>query len=199
MSKLHANPGVVAQRNLGTIYQREIFFQVDPATLDYIDHADMMEEFPSGFFVDFQPEQYLHYLPELEREIFYMVYTKQKNQKDIAKLLFLSQPTVSYRYRRALEKLRYLVTLQSSHLDRELARLEFLNDKEKSILKDLFFSTNQELVGRKFEVRQSTVKWIFVKTKRRVGERERKDPDLWYATYALLLLLERNLATRVLH
>lgn len=199
MAKLHANDGVVAQRNLGTVFQREIFFAVDPMTLDYLDHSDVAEEFPSGFFVDLDPKKYLHLLPELEQEIFFLIYEKQKNQKDIAKLLDLSQPTVSYRYRRALEKLRYLITLEAINLTAEIERFEFLKEYEKTILKELFYSTNQELVGRKYNARQSTVKWIFVKTKRRIGTRELANPEEWHTAYGLLLLLEKFLNSRVLH
>lgn len=199
MPKVNHSPGVVAQSNLGTIFQREIFFQVDPADLDYLDGEELAHLFPSGFFVELHAERYLHLLPEMEQEVFYMVHDRQKNQKDVAKLLSISQPTVSYRYRRALEKLNYLITLEAVNIRKIVGQLTFLKEHEKAILIDLFYCTNQELVGRKHEVRQSTVKWIFVKTKKRLAERELKDPDSWWHVYGLLLLLGRNLNTRVLH
>jgi len=112
MRKQHfASRGVVATDNLGTIYQREIFFQVDPAKLDYLDPKDVQDIFPSGSYLNLEPTKYLQFLPELEQEIFHLVFTKQKNQKDIARLLSLSQPTISYRYRRVIAKLAYIMIL----------------------------------------------------------------------------------------
>ena len=197
--RYHAGKGIVASADLGTVFQREIFFPVDPMTLDHMDRAEVQDLMPSGINVDIRPEKFLELLPELEAEIFYLIYFKKKHQKDIAKLLGLSQPTVSYRYRRTLAKLNYLMTLTSLSVATEIERIPFLKPHEKAILVDLFFFTNQEMVGKKHHVRQSSVKWIFVKTRRRLGEMERDDPTEWFNTLGLLLLLERNLNIRVLH
>jgi len=75
--------------------------------------------------------------------------------------------------------------------------IPFLKEKEVDVLFDLVFYTNQELVGKRHSVRQSSVKWIFAKTKRRLMAMEREDPDTWGNHYGLLVLLERNLNTRV--
>ena len=200
MRKKHASSqGIVATDNLETIYQREIFFQVDPASLDYLDAAEMAALQPSSLHIDLELNQFMAYLPELEREIFFMVYHRKKNQKDIAKLLGLSQPTISYRYRRVIEKLAYLMTLLAVNSRTLIDEISTLKPHEKDILHDLFFYTNQEMVGKKYGVRQSSVKWIFVKTKRRMTELEKEDPDKWCNHLGLLLLLERNMSVRILH
>ena len=200
MRKRHfASRGVVATDNIGTIYQREIFFQVDPATLDYLDPNDVQDIFPSASYLHVEPHQYLQYLPELEQEIFYLVFTCQKNQKDIAKLLGLSQPTISYRYRRVIAKLAYIMILVAVDARELVSDLQFLKDQEKGILVDLLYYTHQEMVGRKWGVRQSTVKWVFVKTRRKLGVMEREDPDKWANHLGLVLLLERFLGVRVMH
>lgn len=199
MRKRHfASKGVVATDNLDTIYQREIFFQVDPMKLDHLDWKDVQDFFPSGSHIDLDAHQYLQYLPELEQEIFYLVFTKQKNQKDIAKLLGLSQPTISYRYRRVVSKLAYIMTLTAVNVHEMINQLNFLRESEKAILIDLLFYTHQEMVGRKHDCRQSTVKWIFVKTKRELIKREPTEPE-WSNHLGLILLLERFLSIRVMH
>lgn len=199
-NKNHASSqGLVATANLATVYQREIFFQVDPATLDYMDWSELQEMQPSGTHVDLRPEIFLSYLPDLEAEIFFLVFLKKKNQKDIAQLLGLSQPTISYRYRRVLTKLNYLMTLTALNVRGMIDKLLFLKERERDILQDLFFYCNQEMVGKRHGCRQSSVKWIFVKTMRRIQDMERKDPETWSNHYGLLLLLERHLGTRILH
>ena len=200
MRKRHfASRGVVATDHIATIYQREIFFQVDPMTLDHLDPKDVQDIFPSGSYIDVQPQKYLKYLPELEQEIFFLVFTKQKNQKDIAKLLSLSQPTISYRYRRVIAKLAYIMILVAVDAKGLVNSLPFLKEQEKNILIDLLFYTHQEMVGRKWGVRQSTVKWVFVKTRRKLGDMERENPEKWANHFGLILLLERFLGVRVMH
>lgn len=200
MRKRHfASRGVVATDHLDTVYQREIFFQVDPMKLDHLDHMDVQDFFPSGSHLELDPHKYLKYLPVLEQEIFYLVFTKQKNQKDIARLLHLSQPTISYRYRRVVAKLAYIMTLEAVNAQKLVGQLFFLREKEREILYDLLFYTHQEMVGRKHGVRQSTVKWVFVKSKRRLEEMERQEPEQWANHLGLIFLLERYLNIRVLH
>lgn len=193
-----AGQGIVATDSLETAYQRTIFFQVDPQTLDYIDCKEMRDAMPRGNYLEFDPEPFLQYLPELEAEIFWLLYVKKKNQKDVALLLDLSQPTVSYRYRRTLDKLSYLMTLVSIPIKEMVGHLPFLKDKEKEILVDLFFFVNQELVGKKHGIRQSSVKWIFVKAKKNLERLERAAPEQWFHHLGMMLLLERNLGMRVL-
>lgn len=190
--------GQIATANLATVYQREIFFQVDPATLDYMDAQDVRDAMPRGFYLELDPEPFLKFLPSLEAEVFYLLYTCQKNQKDVAKLLGLSQPTVSYRYRRILDKFEYLMILAPIDLRQRVSELSFLTENEQSILYDLFYYTNQEMVGRKYGVHQSSVKWIFVKTKDKLSVLEKQDPDKWFHHLGLILLLNKNLGTRVM-
>ena len=58
MNKLKAHSagqGRVASADLSTIFTREIFFQVDPATLDYMDAQKLRDSFPKGDFFEFDP------------------------------------------------------------------------------------------------------------------------------------------------
>lgn len=193
-----ASQGQIATANLGTVFQRGIFFQVDPASLDYLDAQEIRNLMPRGMYLEFDPTPFLEYLPDLEAEIFYLLFTCKKNQKDVAKLLGLSQPTVSYRFRRILDKLNYLIVLIPLNLRGMLQDLHFLTDEERAILYDLFFHTNQELVGRRHNVRQSSVKWIFVKTKDRLSLLEKQEPEKWSHHFGCMVLLEKNLCSRIL-
>lgn len=193
-----ANQGVVAGANLGTIFQREIFFPVDPATLDWMDYDEVRELFPSSMYVDLDITQYMKFLPEEEAEIFWLNFVKKKHQKDIAELMGFSQPSVSYRYRRVLVKLKYLMILDGVPLRKYVADLDFLNEQEREILIDLFYFLNQEKVGKKHNVRQSTVKWVFTKTKRKLIEYERKDNEKWFNYLGLMYLVDHFFLIRVI-
>jgi len=162
-----------------------------------LDETGVDGMYSSPFMVGLDVEKYLPLLPELEAEVVYLLFVKKKSQKDVAKLLETSQPTVSYRYRRAVDKLSYLMLVSSVDLNGIVDAIPQIRDKEKEILKALFFTANQELVGTRFGVRQSSVKWVFMKSKRYISELELKEPGTWSNHYGLLLLLEKNLRKRI--
>lgn len=176
---------------------RQVFFPLTQELLANLDESGIDGMYSSPFMIDVDIEKYLPLLPELEAEIVFLLYIRKKSQKDVAKLLDTSQPTVSYRYRRAIDKLSYLMVVSSIDLDPLIESLPQISTKEKAILKDLFFTANQELVGSRFGVRQSSVKWILVKVKRYVAQKELGDPESWYRQYGLLVLLEKNLRKRI--
>jgi DNA-directed RNA polymerase specialized sigma subunit len=171
---------------------------VDPQYLEHMLPEDIKERFPSSVYFEFDVKPYLQYLPELEAEIFWLIVEKKKNQKDIAALLNLSQPTVSYRFRRVIAKLTYLVQIAEVPVRELVDEIPFLKEREKNILFDLIFFINQEMIGRRYGIRQSSVKWIFLKTRRRLSALEKDAPGKWFHHLALILLLERNLGLRVL-
>lgn len=197
--KFSATQGIVGSADINTIYQREIFFPVDPKDLDWVDQSELGELFGSSRYFVFEPDKLLHLLPELEAEIFWLHFFKKKRQNDIGKLLNISQSTVSYRLRRITEKLRYLFILELIEPRNLIQDLYFIKEHEKLILGDLFYYTNQEMVGERYDTRQSTVKWIFTKSLREVAKLERTDPDLWNRHLAALLLLEKYLPIRVMN
>ena len=82
-----------------------------------------------GNFFDFDPLPLLPYLPPLEAELFWLLHVKNKNQKDCAKLLGLSQPTCSYRWRRALSKIAYLMLVTAISADGQTAKAVTINLK----------------------------------------------------------------------
>ncbi len=173
------------------------FVDVDPSILDEVDAAELKDVVPSSEDFDFDPLKFLPYLPALEAEIFYLIRVAGMSQNQVKELLGLSQPTISYRYRRTLEKIAYLVVLTSVDVREELTKLTFLSFRERDILADLFYWVNQDAVGRQYHVSQSSVKWIALKTKRRLEALSKKDPVKWFNLLGLVYLLFRNLGIRV--
>lgn len=145
---------------------------------------------------EFDPSDYLHLLPEVEAEIVYMVRLR-KRQRDIGALLGISQPTVNYHYQRAIEKIRYLVTLAAVDVEGIVAGFDFLSEKQRAILVDLFYSCHQMAVARKHGVSQSSVRWVAIRARQELEKREREEPERWFNALGLVLLLWRHLGLRV--
>jgi len=175
----------------------QLFIPVDSRSFDWSQAIAWNEVQASGKGVEIDPETFLSYLPELEQEIFFLVFVRGKRQTDVAELLGVSQPTVSYRSSRILDKLAYLLVLMSVDVKSLVADLDFLKLREQEILMDLLELVNQEMTGRRHGVGQSSVKWIFLKTLRRLRKRELKDPEKWYKHFALIKLLDQNLTLRI--
>lgn len=192
-----ASQGIVASESLDTIPSRRIYFQVPPEMMEEIVPLDLVHRLPSSVYRDFDFEPFLKYLPEIEAEIFWLLRIKNKHQKHIAKLLHVSQPTVSYRYQRILEKLSYIVLISNLNIAKMVGEISFLKEDEKGILIDLFFYTNQEMVGKKHNRRQSSVKWILVKTIRELRKLEEEDSEKWFNYLGIMLLLFNNLRLRI--
>jgi len=185
----------IPKRGSGEKFQ--LFIPVDSRSFDWSQAVEWNEVQASGKGVEIDPEDFLVYLPELEQEIFFMVFVKGKRQTDVAELLGVSQPTISYRSSRILDKLSYLLVLMSVDVKSLVGELDFLKLREQQILIDLLELVNQEMTGRRHGVGQSSVKWIFLKTLRRLRKREKRDPEKWYRHFALIKLLDQNLTLRI--
>lgn len=176
---------------------RQAFIRVDPTILENVDARSLQEALPSPVYTEFNPLEYLKYLPELEAEIFWMLWHCGKTQADVAELVELSQPTVSYRYWRAVSKLAYLVILTALDVRRVVDSLEFLEQRERDILYDLFFYVNQQAVGNLHGVAQSSVKWVALKTRATLERLEREDPERHFNQLGLVYYLFKNLGIRI--
>lgn len=168
--------------------------------LEQVEDGALQDAFPSAHAIDFDPLDYLEYLPDLEAEVFWLIRARGKTQADVAALLKLSQPTISYRFRRAVVKIAYLVVLTALDVRGTIDRIPFLDRKEKAILADLFYYLNQQAVARKHRLPghgQSSVKWVALKTRRNLERLERADPAEWSNVLGLIYLLFRNLGIRL--
>lgn len=189
--------GVVGGANLSTVSQREIFFPMDPATMEFYaaDSTDSLSS--SGLWADVNLEEFLPFLPEMEQEIVYMLHIKEKGQADVAKILNVSQPTVSYRYRRALQKLAYILVLASTPYKETIWSIPDISEEEKCILVKLAEVLNQNMAGSDFRRSQSSVRWLLTKTLEKLRKLEQMEPELWFKPLVTLLLVERSLQLRI--
>lgn len=176
---------------------RQVFIRIDPAVLETFDARTLQEALPSPVHIEFDPLEYLKFLPQLEAEIFWMLWHCGKTQKDVADLVRLSQPTVSYRYRRATSKIAYLVTLTALDVRAMVDSLEFLRQDERDVLHDLLYYANQQAVGNIHGIAQSSVKWIALKTRATLERLERNDPERYFNQLGLIYYLFQNLGIRV--
>lgn len=188
--------GIVVSDALETT-GRQAFVQVDPEVLENIDARRLQDALPSSTYVEFDPLRYLEYLPDLEAEIFWLIWHCGKTQPDVAELVQRSQSTISYRYQRAHEKMAYLVMLTAVDVREMVDSLDFLRPKERDILHDLFFYANQKAVGERHGVGQSSVKWIARKTKTTLETLEPQDPERYFNVLGLVYLLFRNWGIRI--
>lgn len=169
----------------------------DPVLLDNVE-AGGEGPFSVGDGTEFDPTEFLQYLPDLEAEVFWLVWVKRKSQADAGVLLGgLAQSTVSNRYRRCLEKMAYLAYLTSIDARGVVGRIGFLSPGEREVLVDLLYFGNQEAVGRRHGMRQSSVRWIALKARRNLEKLERADPPRYFNVLGLVYLLFRNLGLRV--
>jgi len=138
----------------------------------------------------------LRHLPTLEAEILWLFFEKGKSLKDIALILKIPNSTTSYWYRRAVQKLAYLELLCSIDIANMVNQLDFLSDREQKILIELFYTVNQDAVGRNNDCWQSSVRWIYLKTRKYIDKAEKEDPLKWFNFIGLLIFFEKNLLQR---
>lgn len=172
-----------------------LFVPLSPELLVKLENDQTI--WPSSSGVSVNLEGFYPLLPELEAEILYLMVDCGKIQKDVAELLQISQPSVSYRYRRALEKIGYLACLKLIDLDKFVDEVPKLRDKERQTLKQFCLVLNQEAVAYDQKIRQSSVKWIISKSIRYLTEAFVLNQGKWYPWFIFIKLVEKNMRVRV--
>lgn len=81
------------------------------------------------------------------------------------------------------------IVVQRLELKKRISDLSFLRAKEKESL---------ELVGNLVSMRQSSVRWVLIKTKERLSKLVEEDQEKWFPHFVLVSLLEKNVTLRVL-
>lgn len=124
--------------------------------LKYLD-----DNFPYTF-KDLEP--YLDLLPKKEYDLIIMYYVLKKEQKEIAKILRLTQGGVSHRISRAKSRLRFLVKVPKftkKELFEDLS--ELFEDLDLNILWGLYETTCQSEVAKQVGMTQSRIRHRFMK------------------------------------
>ena len=113
-------------------------------------------------FKDLEP--YLDMLPKKEYDLLILYYVLKKEQKEIAKILRLTQGGVSHRISRAKARLKFLVNVPKFTKDdlfRELPDL--FEELDLIILWGLYETTCQSEVAKRVKMTQSRIRHRFMK------------------------------------
>jgi len=152
--------------------------------LQYLDH-----NFPYTF-KDLEP--YLELLPKKEYDLIIMYYVLKKEQKQIAKILRLTQGGVSHRISRAKARLKFLVRVPKFTEDDLFEELEPLfEDLDLTILWGLYETTCQSEVAKRVNMTQSRIRHRFMKNLE-VLEKEKNDPVFGKYFEAFNLISKNN-------
>jgi predicted transcriptional regulator len=110
-------------------------------------------------------------LPDREKDLINLYFFKNKKQTDIAEIFGLTQAAVSYRLKRALERIRFLVEMPNLSGNDIYLILEkcFPNEMDVSIFAEMFFSTCQSDVAERLGVTQGRVRHRYIKNLRHLG------------------------------
>jgi len=113
-------------------------------------------------FKDLEP--YLELLPKKEYDLIIMYYILKKEQKEIAKILRLTQGGVSHRISRAKARLKFLVKVPKFTRKELLEDLvELFDALDLEILWGLYETTCQSEVAKKVNMTQSRIRHRFMK------------------------------------
>ena len=119
------------------------------------------DDFPYTF-KDLEP--YLDLLPKKEYDLLVMYYLLKKEQKEIAKILRLTQGGVSHRLSRARARLKFLVKIPKFNKDEMLEDLKNLFEElDLKILWGLYETTCQSEVAKMVNMTQSRIRHRFMK------------------------------------
>lgn len=152
--------------------------------LKYLD-----DNFPFTF-KDLEP--YLEVLPKKEHDLIIMYYLLKKEQKEIAKILRLTQGGVSHRISRAKARLRFLVKVPKFTKEDLFSELEeFFNELDLKILWGLYETTCQSEVAKQVGMTQSRIRHRFMKNLE-VLEKLKDDPELLKYFDAFKLISQNN-------
>jgi len=121
-----------------------------------------MEDVFPYTFKDLEP--YLDMLPKKEYDLLILYYVLKKEQKEIAKILRLTQGGVSHRISRAKARLKFLVNVPKftqDELFRELS--DIFEELDLIILWGLYETTCQSEVAKRVKMTQSRIRHRFMK------------------------------------
>lgn len=134
---------------------------------------------PSKYSLD-DIKPYLAMLPKKEADLILMYHVLKKDQKEIAKILNLSQGGVSHRIARARERLRFLISIPKFTRNELFEELKSVIEEEIDliIMWELYRTTCQSQVAEIVGMTQSRVRHRFMKCLRILEERSKIAKEL---------------------
>lgn len=151
--------------------------------IEYLDNS-----FPYTF-KDLEP--YLEMLPKKEHDLIIMYYILKKEQKEIAKILRLTQGGVSHRISRAKARLRFLVRVPK-FTEEELFKdlKDLFEELDLIILWGLYETTCQSEVAKRVNMTQSRIRHRFMKNLEVLGKV--KHAEIYSRYYEAFALISDN-------
>jgi DNA-directed RNA polymerase specialized sigma24 family protein len=133
-------------------------------------YDDVSEE--SSILLD-QVRVHVDRLPPFEADVVDMYFFHRKSQQDIADFFSVSQPTVCYRLKRAIERIQFLLQVPSgvreSMLKRDLGRV-IQDPVNLNILAMLWATTCQSEAAKRLGVTQGLVRYRFLRSVTRLEQ-----------------------------
>lgn len=111
-------------------------------------------------------------LPDREADLVRLYYFKQKRQTDIAEIFNITQAAVSYRLKRALSRIKFLVSLpDATKQDIYREMLHVLPTKlDAQIFAEMYETTCQSEVSRVLEISQGRVRHRYISNLAKMGD-----------------------------
>jgi len=138
---------------------------MDPKELENRIQKEVKTKLDDNFPYSFKDlEPYLTFLPKKEYDLILMYYVLKKEQKQIAKILRLTQGGVSHRLSRAKARLKFLVNVPKFTKENLFSELkEIFNELDLKILWGLYTTTCQSVVAKQVNMTQSRIRHRFMK------------------------------------
>jgi len=111
-------------------------------------------------------------LPDREADLIRLYFFLDKKQMDIAEIFGITQAAVSYRIKRALDRIRFLVDMPDLNKDEIYDFMVGImpTDLDAQIFKEMYETTCQSEVAARLSVTQGRVRHRFIKNLKHLGD-----------------------------
>jgi predicted transcriptional regulator len=128
---------------------------------------DAMDPFEDPIGYD-QKEEYrariyvmLPRIPDQEADMLELYFFRNKTQMEIAKIFGVTQAAVSYRIKRSLQRLRFLMDMPILTREQIAHDMQFFSDFEIAVLQEMYDCTCQSSVSERLGKSQNKVRYHF--------------------------------------
>lgn len=111
-------------------------------------------------------------LPDRETDLIKLYFFLNKKQTDIAEIFGITQAAVSYRIKRALDRIRFLVDMPDldKHDIYDILLIVMPSKLDSQIFSEMYETTCQSEVAKRLDITQGRVRHRFIKNLRHLGE-----------------------------
>lgn len=111
-------------------------------------------------------------LPDRETDLIRLYFFRNKKQTDIAEIFGITQAAVSYRIKRALSRIRFLVDMPDLNKNDiyDILIDVMPTELDASIFKEMYETTCQSEVAKRLEITQGRVRHRFIKNLHHLGK-----------------------------